>query len=558
MRKRKAAPKHLSPEAPSNRPAAFLAAHVHWLAPLALFLVLRLFSGDPYYLLAGDQCTFLELGRTFPKHQLFNHELYLIHSPPFGYAIGLFHLFLPLLAAGLVATLAFACINFFAIRALGEFDSLPRTAVFVGLTYLALTRPAVTYDYHVARVSILVCATALALLAFLRLLRESSRKTLVLAIAANAFALLVSDQALLLLPCEAVLFWARGSRRQWRQACLVAGGGAAAALLWPAVRLLEFRTHADQPAGISGTIEFTRNFPVRALLQPNFLPFTNIHRSLFTQTSLSLSNLRPALLGGLPTDLLLLPGAVSVAIVVLLIFAALARPAQRARAIPWLALSLLLLLPVGLGMNEWYGMGFIVPFTLLMMEGAAACFGWAGSYLKNPDRTFSIGLSAACLFGAGLWLTAPPPGAHDFLMPRGGAHFLFARPAVTRAAAVSRFFASAPRDAGIMAPTDLSPEAAYLTGKRVVALPFDPQLLDRFIEEYRISYVLLSNESFNRYSSPVADEYTSSLVTRFILEHPARYRLLMSQREEYPAFYPPIEYYVFEIEKESPREDPAH
>src|ERR1041385_3180201 len=78
-----------------SSPAAI--RHASWLPPFALFLGVRLFSGDPYYLLGGDQCTFLEMGRTFPKHQLFNHELYLIHPPPFGYAIGLLSLALPLL-----------------------------------------------------------------------------------------------------------------------------------------------------------------------------------------------------------------------------------------------------------------------------------------------------------------------------------------------------------------------------------------------------------------------------------------------------------------------------
>jgi hypothetical protein len=522
--------------------------HAHWLVPFILFLILRLFSGDPYYSLGGDQVTFLELGRTFPKHQLYNHELYLIHSPLFGYAIGLFHLFLPLLASGLVAVLAFACIGFFAVRGLARFEGLPRTAIFAGLIYLALSRPAVAYDYHVARVSILVCSTGLAILAFLRLLRDPSRKTLVTAIAANAFALLVSDQALLLLPCEAVILFAGGFRRQWRSISLLAACSAAASLIWPAVRLVEFSRRQDLPAGIDGTIEFTRNLPLRALIQPNFLPFTDTHRSLFTQTSLSLWNLKPALLASLPADLLLVPAEVSAGIAILLIVAALARPDRRKRSIQWLALSLLFLLPVGLGMNEWYGMGFIVPFTLLIMEGAAACFAWAGSFVGNPDRIFTLVLSAASVLAAALWLTAPPPGDHNFLFPRGGTQFLFARPPVTRAGTISRSLAAAPRDVGIMAPVGLPPEVVYLTDKRVVALPFDPQLLDRFIEEYHISYILTSSEFFHRFPSPVADQFTSSLVTRFIFDHPARYRLVNSVREDYPAFYAPLEYYLFQIQ----------
>ena len=106
-----------------------------------------------------------------------------------------------------------------------------------------------------------------------------------------------------------------------------------------------------------------------------------------------------------------------------------------------------------------------------------------------------------------------------------------------------------PRDVGIMAPTDLSPEIVYLTDKRAVGLPFDPALLDRFIDEYKISYLITSNEFLRRYDSPIADEYTSSLITRTIIEHPERYAPVKVYHEEYPAFFPPIDYYVFQVRR---------
>jgi hypothetical protein len=73
MGKRKSASKQPRPEALPNGTATIILRHAYWLMPFVLFLVLRLFSADPNYLLAGDQCAFLELGRTFPKHELFNH-----------------------------------------------------------------------------------------------------------------------------------------------------------------------------------------------------------------------------------------------------------------------------------------------------------------------------------------------------------------------------------------------------------------------------------------------------------------------------------------------------
>jgi hypothetical protein len=517
-----------------------------WLVPFGLFLVMRLFSGDSYFLLGGDQCTFLELGRTFPKHQLWNHELYLIHPPLFGYLVGLLHVALPILAAGLAATLLCAVVNFFAVRALGEFEALPRGAICAGLVYLALHRAGVAYDYHVARVSILVATTALALLAFVRLLRKPGPKNMWWAIAANVACLMVSDQALLLLPCEAVLLWARGGFRQWRW-IPVAAASVAAAAIWPAVRLIEYGRRADLPAGIDGTIEFTKGLPAMAALQPNYLPFTNAHRSLFTQTSLSLANLKPALLADLPTDLLGIPRILSALLIAALIAAALVRASRRRSAVVWLALSLLFLLPVGMGMNEWYGMGFAVPFSLLLMSGAAACLDWAGGRMRHDDGKLTAALCAACVLAGVLWIAAPPPGNHGLLEPRGGTDFLFARRPLTRGTTVARFFDTLPRDTGIMAAPGLGPEIVYLTDKRVVAIPFDPELLDRFVAEYRISYVVTSTEYWQEYTSPAADQWTGHLASRYIGRHPERYRLVQRVREEYPAFYAPAEYLVFQV-----------
>jgi hypothetical protein len=548
LKKRKIKSKQRPPATVENRPATWIVRHSCWFIPFVLFLVVRVFSADSYYQLTGDQCTYLEMGRTFPMHQVFNHELYLIHPPLFGYAIGLLRLFLPLFTAGLVATLLFACVNFFVIRKIAEFENLPRTSIFAGLAYLALSGPAAGYDSQVSRVSILVCATAFALLAFLRLLREPSRKALIWAIVANAVCLAISDQALLLLPCEAVVLWTRGSRLEWRRWALLAGVSGAAALVWPIVRLLEFTRRVDLPAGIDGMIEFTKDFPLLGLVQPNFLPFTNMHRSLFTQTSLSLRNLSVVLLVNPPSDLLVIPRVVSAVVLVLLVVAALTQARSRRHTLEWLTLTVLFLLPVGIGMNEWYGMGFVIPFSLLIMEGAAVCFAWLGSFLRDPDKTLTLGMSLACALAVVLWLVAKPAESQAFWSLQGGTRFLFARPAVTRAAEVSPFFASMPRDVGIMAPQGLSPEVVYLTDKRVIALPFFPKLLDAFIEKYRISYLLTSTEYLNRYNVPGVDLLTSRLVTRYIFDHPERYRPVRTVRESYPAFYPPLEYYVFQVQ----------
>jgi hypothetical protein len=161
--------------------------------------------------------------------------------------------------------------------------------------------------------------------------------------------------------------------------------------------------------------------------------------------------------------------------------------------------------------------GFLVPFALLMIKGTAAL-------PARAERAAAIGLPATCVLASALWLTAEPSENPNI-------------------------FTSMPRDVGVMAPTDLSPEMVYLTDKRIIAVPFDPELLDRFIDEYPISYIVTSNESLHRYESPIVDRYTSALVSRYIVEHPEKYRLVHFLREDYPAFYPTFEYYVFQTGK---------
>ncbi len=92
-----------------------------------------------------------------------------------------------------------------------------------------------------------------------------------------------------------------------------------------------------------------------------------------------------------------------------------------------------------MGMNEWYGMAFVVPFALLLMAAAAACLAWLQSAGKNPEPAIILTLTAGCLVAAVAWLAAPAPEPHNFLSPRGGSQFLFSRPPPTRGVSVARF-----------------------------------------------------------------------------------------------------------------------
>src|SRR5262249_52916264 len=159
----------------------------------------------------------------------------------------------------------------------------------------------------------------------------------------NAFAHLVSDQALQLIPCQAVLFLFHREHRRARDVALFCLATAAIFLTWPAVRLGVYLTHADYPAGIDGTIVFTRPVPWAGVLQPNLLPFTKAHVNLYGMSnSLSPWNFTPSKLITRPQDILLVSRPVAAVLVGGLVLAALMVPGvRRTQAVKWLALAVL-------------------------------------------------------------------------------------------------------------------------------------------------------------------------------------------------------------------------
>jgi len=64
-------------------------------------------------------------------------------------------------------------------------------------------------------------------------------------------------------------------------------------------------------------------------------------------------------------------------------------------------------------------------------------------------------------------------------------------------------------------------------------------------------WLTVSSEFMQLYDSPVLDKYTSGLITRHIFNHPERYTMIRWVHEEYPAFYPALDYFVFQVIKKT-------
>lgn len=529
--------------APPDASAGFAGwVKLAWVPVFLLFLTVRAFSGSPYYDLGGDQCKYLTLGRNFPFHTLWNDSLYLIHPPPLGWSIGLVALALPLVEAGWLATLIWAGLAFLAVRRYGQIHGLNTSGLLVGLLYLSLHYWAVVFDTHVSRLPILMFFTTVSLIAFERFLAEGGRRRLMLSLLANAACLFVSDQALAILPAQLVIFLTDRRRGRWRDLTLVLAGSGLAYLVWPLVRLGVYLAHDDYPAGIDGTVEALAAFPAKALIQPNFLANTSLHNAQFAFSP------RPVeLLGfGLMFVRLLFFGQSAGTVVVAGLLAAAAFVGMRRRdrsVLKLFALSAFFSFPVALAWPVWYGLPFLIPFSVLLGKGLGAIESGG-----PRDRWLSVALMLGCL-GLGLmWLIPDRQGPARWYHPVGGSHLLFQRQPVTRGQEAMRWLRDLPGDVGVMGPIGLTPEIVFLTGKRVIALPFDPARLDALIREYRISILVLTDGELRSTGDRTRDWVTHRVVARHIIQHPERYRPIRRYREAYPAFHPPQTFLFFEVQ----------
>lgn len=526
------------------------AIHYSWIPIFILFLILRLFSGYKYFPLAEDQCTYLTLGRTFPLHQLYNHDLYLIHSPVFGYIIGLTNFIVPLFHASLIATLGFGILTFFAIKRLASSYGLNMAGVVAALFFLSVNTYAIAFDCHIFRYSMLQFFMAMSMLYFHEYLKANKKLFPWKALVFTGLALISSDHALLLLPCLLIQFVAAGKyREQWRPIITFFLCSGLIYAIWPAVRLFVYCTNLHYPAGIDGTIEFVSQLNLKTILQPNYLPYTDFHRSLYTATKFSWNNFSVGNAVGVLEHNLFLPYKISFPIIICLIVTGLilAGIYKDKQILVLFIISIILGWPCFFDMNRWYGLGMLLPFSVLV--GKIAHYGTA----KHP-RYQKILLTLTVLLSLALsvkWLFSAKTDMKRILFqPVAGSHFLFFREPVTRGVSSNNFL-SEDLDTGFMTPVGLVPEMVYITSRRFVAIPFDPELLDKFIDAYKIRYLLFNDTYLPKYTDEAMNYAASRVVVQYILDHPEKYEKIKEWHEEYPEFFPPATFYLYEVKRKS-------
>jgi len=526
---------------------------------LLVFLLPRLFVSSPYYFVSLDEAKYLSLAASFPSHTLFNKQFYVVHPPLFPAFIRLVSVILPDHTAGILVSFAFSLLSFAVIVRLFRTLGKDPYWIAVALFPLAVSPLHIPTSRVVYKDSMFFGLFLLSLYFFIRGLILVRPGLFLWSAGAGMACALTSDLAVCLYPgfFFAWLVFRRRGRR---------GGAAAVPPLmmgivqgaWLLLRYRIFSRNDYYPAGVDGTIEYVRAFTLRSLLAPRYFPETvRLFDFRLDLTRLGLhGNVYPLEgLVGLPHFLYVAFYVVCALSAVWILISSRVTVGAPSACIPNSSSG-----PARSGRRNGSALGRAshnesIAVSAIRRFGTAARPGiffsallvvYSLPALLHPEPRFLIPvlLPLCYLFAEGISLAAGKGmryaaailivisllGTAGYL--DGHRHPALAARKEVESSRTAEFLKGLSED-GIMAQVGYPPELAYLTGKRVLALPLSPEKLDDFIRRYDIHYLVYGQH----YWAPIDERFARAVwcypTIKYIRDHPARYPLIGAIDENY-------------------------
>ncbi len=489
------------------------------------FLAPRIFVASPYYFVSMDEAKYLCLARNFPDHTLFNRQFYIVHPPLFPYLIRLFTLALPDHTAGITVSLLASLASFVLVLKLLRLFAKSFRWIAFALVVLAISPLHIPTSRVLYKDSLFFALFLAGLYFYLRGLLGSRPTWLLVAGVTGGACCLTSDLGVYLLPCFLLGYFVfrkrdEASRRVgWKIIAATFALAFLPYLAWLGVRYAVFSANSYYPAGVDGTLEYVRDFTARQLFTPRYFPLTaKMFDFSFNPTHLGLhGNVYPL------EPLWNFPGVIYGAFYLLVAVTALltiigAFIKGKMADNPAFFFSLLLVLfalPVVLHPEPRFLIPILLPMSYLFAEAIAGL-------TSRPPR----------LNGCLAW------GIVVLLLLLGAVYLSNHRyPVFTLEKEVESFrtaeFLEGLAGEGVMAQVGYPPELAYLTDKRVTALPPSPEKLDELIRLFEIDYLVYGGH----YWAPVGKGSAANVwcyeTIRHIRKNPDRYPLLEVIEEEY-------------------------
>ncbi|MBI4149114.1 glycosyltransferase family 39 protein [Candidatus Woesearchaeota archaeon] len=495
-----------------------------------LFALFRFFQESPYTLIVGDIARYLSLTKSFPYHTLYNHLVYTGHPPFFPYVVRLFSTVFALDIASKIVSFVSSLLFFLAVARLFSLFSKGKYWIATSLLLLVLNFYHIFMSTIGMKESFIIALFYGGMYYYLRGLQHHP-KYFIHASLIGAALMLTTELAVFLIPALllALLIYKKGKLLPALAPILVMLLAFAA---WSAVKYALYLQHPYYP-DILGIAASTENLNIMGVLNPAYFSATTEIATLGVITSpavfaqhafyimRSLINLAyPFNLIGPDNVILLHKWPLLLVIYLPLLICMLAgaysavRDTLKKRAFRdnhglfMLGLAIILLPPiVDAGLTPRHQLQLIIPLAYFAAAGLWVILRKL-RLLAQYTALFPYMLIAFAVIMAPLWIfTHPYPitAAQPLIQGKDAALFL----------------SSLPGD-GILDWGEMS-TMTYLTDKRIITLPPNPDDLDFQIQYYNISYLSFLKKPY--YASPTIP---------YIQSHPEKYRRIAAIPIRYP------------------------
>jgi len=505
----------------------------------ALFVLVRIFVSSPYYFMYLEEAKFLKLAKTLPNYSLYNNHIYLAHPPIISCLIRLFSFFLHDHIAGITVSFGFSILSFILLIKLFSFIGKNRYFTTMALFVFIVSPLYIPLSNIIYKESVFLGLFLLSLYFYIKGLVLARNGYLIGAGCASAACCLTWDLGLVyLLPCFIV------GNFVFRKPKLCLRGLIFLFLiififygLWLFLRFNIFTNNRLYSVGMDGTLEYVRDFNLKQLFFPSaFFPVTM--SMVNHNVDLSYFGLR---CGFYPfTPLWDLPEFFYKALYIFVAFIAIISVIRTCvqksiKDNPAFFFSILLFLFSMMTIvhpQPRYMLPILLPIGYLFAEGITLI-----SYIL-PKR---IPISKIIAWVIVVVLVA---ATVNYLIQNK--YLIFALKKEVECEKTAQYLDSLPHD-GIMAQLGYPPELAYLTNKRIVALPIFPEILDHFINIYGVNYILYGQH----YWAPIRKENAHSIwcyqTIKYIQSNPQKYPLIKIIEENYKSRNWPDRIFIYGV-----------
>ena len=482
------------------------------------FIITRILGKSNALFLSGDSTKYLGLASNFPYHTLYNGSLYLIHPILYPYSIFVFSSLLPDYLAGMLISFIAGIVIFICILRIFQFLKINKEIQLLSLAFFVFSDLSIGLSHAIYKESLFLALFLLSFYYFITWEKYHNIKHLSMSMVLGSLSIITAMQGVFLIPIF-IFYMLIFNKKHAKKALLPILILSTIFLIFiVSPRLYIYSTYNYYPAGLEGTIEKVNEYGLSELINPFYFPETyqmmgyNPNIDAFRILRYSIEVVRPE---GLITlsEITMIPENIILSVLLFLIIIPIFSMMINYRKINkielfFLAMLVILLYPAIQSPHfSWarHSYAAIVPLTYFLSRGFIMLL----EKLRLSDYICqAIIILSVCFLG--VYVAFNP-----YILYLSEPHFETER---------SSMYISSLQGDGLMIQPGYVPEIIYLTKKRAIGLPSEPDNLISFIQNYNIEYIV-HGQNYPQYSNRTIS---------FVQSNPEIFELIRVIKEEYP------------------------